>query len=213
MEGRIGIAPYVGVIRAVKRELGLLINIHAGNVSPEEAECLASSEADLFSLDVHQDPLVIDGPLHRPGRKEDYVRSMEALLASGAKVVPHITVGLSKQDALQSVQALAGKGFERAVVLVLIPTPGTPICALPMPDDEDVLVIVDMLKNMGIEPIMGCMRPRGDHRLEIECVKRGVRTIALPSRKTVEWARNNGFEVRDVPLCCALSDKWPLSPV
>lgn len=213
LEGHIDVAPYVDVIRTVRRELGLMINLHTGTVSSEEAILLASSESDVYSLDVHQDPQVIEGPLHRPGGSEAYIRSMDALLDAGLEVVPHITVGLSKQDAMYSVEALAGKRFDKVVVLVLIPTPGTPICAQPMPDDEDVLTIVDKLKSLGIEPIMGCMRPRGNHQLEIECLKRGVRTIALPSRKTVEWARNNGFEIEDVPLCCALSDKWRPLPI
>jgi len=212
-EGHIDLVPYVDVIREIRRQLGLLVNLHAGKVSPEEAVVLASSEADVFSLDLHQDELVIEGPLHRPGGKAVYISSMDALLSAEAEVVPHITVGLSKQDAVLSVEALADKRFRKVVVLVLIPTPGTPISALPMPEDEDVLVILDMLNAMGIEPIMGCMRPRGNHQLEIECLKRGVRTIALPSRKTVEWARNNGFDIEDVPLCCALSDKWPPLPV
>lgn len=211
-EGRIDILPYVDAIREARGELGLLMNIHAGKVSQKEAQALALSTADVFSLDVHQDPAVIEGPLHRAGGKEAYISSLDALLDAGVEVVPHITVGLSPDDALSSAEMLSGKGVRRTVVLVLIPTPGTPICGRPMPNDDDVLEVVDMLMQEGIEPIMGCMRPRGNHYLEIECLKKGVSTIALPSRKTVDWARGNGYEVQEVPLCCALSDRWPLPP-
>jgi len=211
-EGRINIGPYVDAIRKAREDYGLFMNVHAGKVSKEDAKALARSGADAFSLDIHQDDDVIKGPLHRPGGKEDYTASLDALLDTGLEVIPHITVGLSPHDAVRSVEALIGKGIKKVVVLVLIPTPGTPICDLPMPSGDDVLQVVEMLMEQGMEPILGCMRPRGNYYLEIECLKRGVRTIALPSRKTVDWARNNGYEVEDVPLCCAISDKWPLSP-
>jgi len=210
-EGRIGIGPYVDAIREAKEETGLLFNLHAGLVDRDDAEALSRSHADLVSLDIHQDPEVISGVLHRPGGPESYRESLEALLDAGLEVVPHLTVGLSRDDPILALDILEGK-VSRVVILVLIPTPGTPICDMPMPADEEVLALVEAILDRGMDPVLGCMRPRGNHSLEIECVKRGVRSIALPSRKTLAWAESSGYEIKELPICCALSDRWPLSP-
>ena len=140
-EGRINIGPYVDAIRKAREEYGLLMNVHAGKVSKEDAKALVRSGADAFSLDIHQDDDVIKGPLHRPGGKEDYTASLDALLDAGLEVIPHITVGLSPHDAVRSVEALIGKGIKKVVLRrkIAVESPTRHLRAFADLDDRNAL--------------------------------------------------------------------------
>jgi uncharacterized radical SAM superfamily protein len=55
--------------------------------------------------------------------------------------------------------------------------------------------------------IIGCMRPRGDWRLEVELLRAGVQAMAMPSARTVRWAEEEGVEVEWREECCALHQR------
>ena len=48
------------------------------------------------------------------------------------------------------------------------------------------------------------MRPRGNTSLDIECIKAGASAIAVPSSKTIEILKEEGWTVVEKSGCCSL---------
>jgi hypothetical protein len=91
------------------------------------------------------------------------------------------------------------------VLLVFLPTPGTPLQDRQPPADEEVLRTIKEAMMLARCPVvLGCIRPRGRLRLEREAILLGIRHMAMPSPATVEWAIAQGFEVLRAERCCAL---------
>ena len=73
------------------------------------------------------------------------------------------------------------------------------------PGRERVIEVARAAVEMVEAPVtMGCMRPRGDWELETELIRSGVRSVAMPSPRTVRWAESNGIGVEWGEECCAL---------
>jgi len=206
--GRVPLLPFVEAVRQAKERYGLEVNIHTGMLDLQEAKSLVRSRADCYSVDVHQTRNVIQEVLHSPMGPEDYEDTLVSLFDAGAEgVVPHVTVGLEdgNEDAMESIRLSARYPIRSLVLLVFLPTPGTPLQDRQPPADEEVLRAIKEAVMLARCPvILGCMRPRGRPRLEREAILLGVRHMAMPSPATVEWAVAEGFDVLRAERCCAL---------
>ena len=200
-EGRVPLAPFIGAIARLRSE-GLMVNVHTGLLDEAAARELASASAEAFSVDLLQDPEVIRSSLHMEATPEDYENTLRALLAAGARVVPHVCVGLQQPDAEQRcLDLLSRLPIAAVVVLALLPPPGQK----PLPGLEDRLVnFIENAASLPCPVLLGCMRPRGWWETEVRCIQAGVAGIVNPSSRTVAWARANGYEVATERLCCAL---------
>ncbi len=184
---------------------GLSVNVHAGFMKKDEISELVDSGVSCFSVDVHQDPNIISSVLNLKRPPEDYSRLIDDILAAGGKVVPHITVGFGYDDLFLSADLIRSKGLKNVVLLALMPTKGTDIEGSVIGEDAVVSAVEILSEEMGLNVALGCMRDRSLRGLEKKCIEAGVRRIANPSKETVSWARDNGYEITEEELCCCMT--------
>lgn len=206
--GRIPLLQYVDAVRSIRESTGLRCNLHTGLLDGDEAAALVRSGADCYSMDLVQDEGVIRGTLHLQAAPSDYVRTLEALFSAGARrVVPHICVGLAPSEVSEErcVDLASGFPIGGLVLLGFRPTRGTPLQSRPPPSRERILHALEYAIQRTEAPVLvGCMRMRGDWELERACIEAGAAGIASPSRRTVEWAVENGYRTESKQECCAL---------
>jgi len=207
--GRVPLLPFVPAIQEIKRTTSLAVNLHAGLLDREEARAVVSSQADCYSVDVHGDETTIRETLHLPFDGDAYDSTLDALdLADAKRIVPHVIIGLSGPDGdneKKAVRIVARHEVDALILLMHMPTQGTPLADTAAPSDALVLEVVSLAMASTDGPVLlGCMRGRGNHELEKECIRLGVAGMAMPSRRTVEWAAAEGYEVKVEKACCAL---------
>jgi Uncharacterized homolog of biotin synthetase len=202
VNGKVPVVELAEAIRKVK-DMGLRINLHAGFLTEKEAETLVNSGVDRFSTDVHQDPRVIRDVLRLQQGPETYRETISNIQRAGGSVVPHLTSGFGNDIEL-SMNMLMETDIRNVVVLALVRTPGTMNIE---PSQKTVLKDIRKLLDSGFNVTLGCMRSRNYESLEIECMKLGVRHIANPSRRTLEWAKENCIEYEISERCCSFSSK------
>ncbi len=207
VRGKVPLQRFLGAISQIKKETNLLVNVHTGLLNEEEARDLVKSDIDCFSLDVLQDDEAIRNVLHLPVSSREYERSIVSLFSEGAKrVVPHICVGLGSEEGdMRSIEMLSKYPISSLVLLVFMPTRGTPLQRRPPPDDARVIKTArKAINDLPCPVIIGCMRPRGRSDLEIGLSEEGIAGMANPSRRTVEWAEGTNCEIVKKEICCAL---------
>ena len=179
----------------------LLVNVHAGFITKEEADELVESGVSCFSVDIHQDRGEMFTVLHLNRDPEDYSKLLDILISTGVKVVPHITVGFGCNDLNLSGELVASKGLKDVVLLSMMPTEGTMVEESVISEDA-VMDAVGILREKGLNVILGCMRDRSLRNLERRCIEAGITRLANPSLETVKWAEENGYTVEKRKVCC-----------
>ena len=128
LDGKLPVRPFAPAIRELK-EMGFFISVHTGVIGREEAELLSRAQVDLADYELILDEGAIKKAKSLPLKPGDFVRGMEFLVESSIEVVPHVTVGLpgSREGWYAEAADMIGElGMRRSVVLVFVPTPGTP---------------------------------------------------------------------------------------
>jgi len=181
----------------------LKVNVHAGLINEKEAERLVSAGVSAFSVDVHQDPDIIRSVLHLDADPSVYADTIDSIIKANGRPVAHLTVGFGTADLMLSADLVKKKGLKDVILLALVPTKGTMTENATISEDA-IVDSVKMLIGEGSNVTLGCMRPRTHRNLEIRCIQAGVRNIANPSRGTISWARENGFNVVEKRTCCCI---------
>ena len=197
--GSVPVAGYSEAVSEVSEDL--LINVHAGFITSTEAKRLADSGISCFSVDIHQDSGEMRTVLHLDRDPEDYSELLDILMATGARVVPHLTVGFGYNDLALSADLVASKGLKDVVLLSMMPTEGTIVEESVITEDA-VMDAVEILQEKGLNVILGCMRDRSLRGLEKRCIQAGVLRIANPSSETLRWAEENGYRIEKKRMCC-----------
>jgi hypothetical protein len=205
--GKIPLGPFLPALKRIKLETNLQINLHTGLVDSEDAPQIAATGVDCISFDLVQDPEVIRTRLHLSCGAEAYSSTLAVLLSSGLKrVVPHLLVGLSADEdkfEIEAIEMAARYPIAGLVVIALMPTRGTPMENVPPPSDDHLLEVIERATDTLDVPVMlGCMRPRGNWKLETKSIELGVRRIAMPSPRTEEWAKARGYRIIKRSSCC-----------
>ncbi len=206
-EGRVPVLAHLdGILRAGQ---GKRLNWHLGLVD-EETLCAIKPHVDVVSFDLVGDDETIREVYGLDCTVADYVACYR-MLRREVRVIPHLTVGLlggRLQGERRALALLEELGAEALVFIVFMPTPGTRYGDRPPPPVDEV---VDLLAEARVRfpalPILlGCMRPRGAYREELDAgaVEVGVNTIVNPARTAVGAARRLGLEVKWGEECCAL---------
>jgi hypothetical protein len=198
-QGKVPLLPYVDAVRSIKTSAQLMVNLHPGLLSGEEAERLATSLADRASFDLVLDPEVIRSRMHLDRTPGDYLDSFRALCrAFPGRVAPHVLLGTGKEECeLEAVRVACREEVPCVILLSLI--------GGKMEDREGRLLrAVREARGNGKAVILGCMRPRGDADLEIEVLEAGAEGMASPSAETMKRIRERGWKVEEHRYCCAL---------
>ncbi len=202
-QGRVPLHPFLGAVRRIKSRTSLAINLHPGLLDEAEAEMVAACGADAFSIDMVQDPATIEGTLHLHASPRDYALTLE-LLEPTRCVVPHVCVGLQSEEGEEGTFDLISSHRVRAVVVLgLMGARGTPWEGRSVKADR-LSGAVRQAVSSNIPTVLGCMRPRGHWEVEVQAIQDGAAGVVNPSPRTVEWVKEKGYQVRDVPCCCAL---------
>ena len=197
--GSVPVSPHADAISEVSSDL--LVNVHAGFITKNEAERLAGSGISCFSVDIHQDKGEMMTVLHLDRDPKDYSELLDILIGTGVKVVPHLTVGFGYNDLALSADFVASKGLKDVVLLSMMPTEGTMVEESVISEDA-VMDAVAILQEKGLNVILGCMRDRSLRGLEKRCIQAGVTRLANPSAETLKWAEENGYTVEKRKMCC-----------
>ncbi len=165
LRGRTPFIPFLRAIKRIKDELELVISIHPGLVSENDAELLRINGVDIVDYELILDPTVIK---EIKGLKQiepsDYINSLINLLEKGpTHVATHIPIGFRYgkiKYEYEAVDAAIEYNVEMIVFLVFTPTPGTPMYSFTPPQLNEVVSIMKYSRRrFGGIIALGCMRP------------------------------------------------------
>ena len=188
-------------ISYIKEKLNLIVNIHPGLLNEDTASRLT---VDFASIDIQGEDIIKD-VLGLKASAEDYLKTYDILIQAGINVVPHVCIFSGGED------VLLNKIIPPTVIVVIVftPTKETPMENYSPPKTSIIGDVISKLhdKFPKTEISLGCMRPRERSiRTEIEIIalEAGIARIELPSRRTVQYAKMKGFDIKRFNACCAL---------
>jgi hypothetical protein len=188
---------------------GRSMNWHVGFVSEAEMAAIAPL-VDVVSFDFVGDDATIHEVYGLNRSVEDYVETYQ-ILRRHARTLPHVTIGLRGGELgheLRAFEHLQRLGVDGLVLLVLIPTPGTRYADRQPPP---VSAVVDLIAEARLRfpettLYLGCMRPKGRYREELDplAIQAGVNVMVSPSRAARKMADDLGLAVHQMRECCVL---------
>lgn len=207
--GEVPLGRFSKTIGRVKESTDLKINAHVGLMDRDGLSALVAAGVDAFSVDVYGTDSAVKDTLGLEAVAEDYLRMIEDLRDLGAPlVVPHLCVGIERGRVvgeLTAINRLAEIRPEVVVMLVFIPTKGTPYATAPSPRREDVIAVISHALDAmpGTRINLGCMRPRIDRALEAEAARAGISGLAVPSNAVKADLARDGYRIVERETCCA----------
>lgn len=205
--------PFYSVLERIKTTWPLFrIAVHTALMDGPTARALANAGADIAMMDVIGAQETITQVYHLRRSVADFEATLEALVATSMKVVPHIVLGLHYGQLKGEWQALEIVARHRPAALVLVVI--MPFYAsLQRPFiTPDPTVIGDFLLTArrrlpDIPLLLGCARPPGQTRTMIDtyATLAGVDGIAHPAEGIVELAVRLGRRARVTPACCSVA--------
>jgi len=205
--GRVPVLAHLERVRAWRE--GRRMNWHVGLVSQVEMEVIAPL-VDVVSFDFVGDEATIREVYGLEHGIEAYVETYR-LLRTFARTLPHVTIGLRGGELgheRRAFELLRELGADGLVLLVFIPTPGTRYAHRQPPAVPAVaeLLAEARLSFPDVPVYLGCMRPKGRYRDELDplAVQAGVNVLVSPSRPARRLAGELGLAVREIRECCVL---------
>lgn len=209
-DGSVPLENFIGAITKIKRELGLTVIVHTGVIDKATAEALACAKVDSALLDIVGSNNTIKEICNLDVKANDYASSMRALQESGVPFVPHLIVGLhygqleGEFDALRIIQKYRPSAL---VIIAFMPIHGTEMETVEPPHPSAIAKVVAVARTMFNETplVLGCMRPKGKHKLEtdIMAIKAGVDAIAFPAEQAISFAQHAGRTLIFSSTCCS----------
>ena len=209
--GRVPLDDFFDVLPRLRAELGLTLAVHPGLVDRDIARRLRDCGVDRVMVDLVGDPATAREVLHLAAEPADFERSLGHLVEAGLAVVPHIVVGLHRGRLRGEYQALAMAARHQVAATVLVvvrPEPATPFRHIPIPDPDEVALLMARARlSLERAPLfLGCARPVGlpSRILEQHAIRSGFNGVAFPADETVRLATSLGLRATFVEQCCAL---------
>jgi uncharacterized radical SAM superfamily protein len=139
---------------------------------------------------------------------DDFFKSYR-ILKRVMEVYPHITLGLRGGEIAgeySSLDFLSKEGAPAIVINVLIPTKGTRFYQKSPPPLSEVEVFLKETTKLKIPIYIGCMRPSGKYRTELDRIslELGVDRIVKPSQSAIDLAKELDFNIKRRDECCVL---------
>ncbi len=205
--------PFLPTVRRIKDAFPQFrIAVHTALVERDMALRLEASGIDAAMLDVigAQDTISQVYHLRRP--VADFERSLEHLVGTSLKVVPHIVIGLhygrmlGEWNALEMIRRHRPAALVLVVVMPFYAPEGRPF-ATPASDEVGRFFVDARAALAEIPILLGCARPAGRAKAEIDAyaVMAGLEGIAHPADGVVELALQLGREVKVTPSCCSIA--------
>ena len=204
---------YYSTIRRIKDTFPeFKIAMHTALVDMDIARKMEDSGIDAAMMDVIGSQDTIQQVYHLKRTVDDFENTLEYLVSTNMKVVPHIVIGLHYGRLLGEWNALEiiKRHKPTAVVLVVVmPFYAPEARPFVTPDSAEVgRFFIDAREALPDIPLLlGCARPTGRAKSEIDsyAVMAGLNGIAHPSDGMVELAARLERDVRITPACCSIA--------
>ncbi len=200
-------------IRRIKDQFpAFKIAMHTALVDMDIARRMEDSGIDAAMMDVIGAQDTISQVYHLRRTVDDFEKTLEYLVSTSLKVVPHIVIGLHYGELLGEWNALEmiKRHVPQAVVLVVVmPFYAPEHRPFVTPDSGEVgRFFMDARAALPDIPLLlGCARPPGRVKAEIDsyAVMAGLNGLAHPSDGMVELAARLQRDVRVTPACCSIA--------
>jgi hypothetical protein len=206
-DGSVPIGEYLDKLAEVKQDRRY--NMHVGLVSDTEIDKLAVV-ADCVSFDFVGDDTTIQEVFGNGRQVEDYIKCYQSL-SRKVRVMPHICVGLKGGEICgeyRALELLKELGTEALTFIIFMPTRGTRFADRKPPRILEVarLLTYARLNFPDIPVNLGCMRPGGRYREEIDkwAVRIGFNSIVNPAPAAVTLANKLDLTITRGEECCVL---------
>lgn len=186
----------------------LKLNLHPGYQAPEKLQLLTARNP-VVSFDLPGCAAIIKNVFKLPYSVYDY-RQLYRQYNKIFNTVPHITIGLNfgaSGGESATVDFLAENLPSEVVFIIFRPTPGTEMADVQLPAPELVIqTLSHALKNLKCPIKLGCMRPAGNYRRDIDILAwmHGIEHIVLPHQQLIQILTNNSVKITVDKNCCAL---------
>lgn len=208
--GSVPVEGFLEGIAKVKRELGLTVLVHTGIVDKSTAKALAEAKVDSALIDIIGSNETIREICKLDVTVDDYLDSLRALQESSISFVPHVIVGLHYgrlKGELHALQMIREYRPSALVIIAFMPIRGTEMERVEPPKPLAIAKTIAVAKLMFPETplVLGCMRPKGKHRIETDtmAIRAGVDAIAFPAEEAVRFAENQAMHMSFSSLCCS----------
>ncbi|HWR41983.1 radical SAM protein [Sporomusa sp.] len=206
-DGAVPVAEHIGKLAELKQ--GRRFNMHVGLVNDTIIEQLATV-ADCVSFDFVADQATISDVFGNDRTVDDYVACYQSLRRR-VKVMPHICIGLNGGEIYgeySALELLKELGTEALTFIIFMPTRGTRFADRQPPSLAETARLLShaRLQFPDIPLHLGCMRPGGQYREEIDkwAVRIGFDTIVNPAPAAVTLAEKLGLTLSRGEECCVL---------
>lgn len=217
-DGSVPLIKYLDTVKNVKNKTNLIINTHTGLLNEETAQKLAEANVDIVSFDINLDEEIIKNIYHLDKSANDYKQAIKLLKKNKLNIVPHICIGLyygKVHKELESIKFIKENKINPSlmVLIALIPPKNSKI-KFERPKPFDIAKVIAVLRFVFpyTELSLGCMRPRGDIKTDVEkyAIRAGINRIELPSRDTLKWVKstNPGIKFQFFSTCCAIPNRY-----
>ncbi len=206
-EGKVPLKKFAPAVKWIVENTSLIVNVHTGIIDERDIEYLEEMHPHHISFDVLGSTETIKNVIGIKKTKEDYFHALDLLDSSSLNYSPHIIAGLNfgeikgEYDCLEKIREL--RRFNNLVLIVLIPTKGTPMEDVKL-NRREILNFFDYALST-IPPkkiVLGCMRPRDFHEIEELCVEKNCKGIVIPSLKTMRMMKEKNMEIIRRDMCC-----------
>jgi uncharacterized radical SAM superfamily protein len=208
--GSVPLEKFVNMIEKVKRELGLTVFVHTGIIDFDTAKKLGNAGVDAALIDIIGSDETIREIYNLNVTVEDYENSLKALNNTGIVFVPHVIVGLhygKLKGEFHALKIISQYKPSALVIIAFMPIHETEMETVEPPKPVDIAKIIAAARLMFPQTplVLGCMRPKGKHRVETDvlAIKAGVNAIAFPAEEAIKFAENQGYSISFSSFCCS----------
>jgi len=209
-DGSVPLGKFIAVIAEVKRELGLTVIVHTGIIDFNTGEKLRNAGVDAALIDVIGSDETIREIYRLNVTAKAYEDSLKALHEAGVPFVPHVIVGLhygKLKGELHALQMISKHQPSALVIIAFMPIRGTEMEEVAPPKPIDIAKVITAARLMFPQtPVaLGCMRPKGKHRMETDilALKAGVNAIAFPTEEAIRFSEKQEYAITFSSLCCS----------
>ena len=209
-DGSVPIGKFVDAIAQIKKKLDLTVITHTGVIDFSTAKRLKDAEVDAALIDIIGSDETIREVYCLDVSIEDYDRSLRALYKSGIPFIPHVLLGLhygELKGELKALKMISRYSPSAVIIIAFMPIRGTLMeKVIPLEPEDIARTLISARLLMPETPLaLGCMRPKGKHRINTDllAVRAGVDAIAFPVEEAIQLAESMNLETSFSPLCCS----------
>lgn len=214
--GRLPWMQFMKGIEVVKTKTRLHVSVHSGMVDRDVAQALKDAGVDQALVDVVGSSETWTHIMHLEGGESLLMETLDALYGCGLQVVPHIVAGIHGGrivGEMRALEILKDYPVQVLVWVAFMPLKDTPLGGSRPASPEEVgrLMAISRLIFPNATINLGCARPRGKPRLELErlALRAGLQRLAVYTEETVNEAKGLGLDVLYSPACCSVGMEAP----